>query len=44
MLCIIAASLADIIIIVVVGSIWAHGISSTTWEEIDYLKRTGETE
>lgn len=44
MLGIIAAVLAGVVVIVAIGSIWAHGISSTTWEEIEYFKKTDETE
>ena len=44
MLGIIAAILAGAVVIVAIGSIWAHDISSTTWEEIEYFKKTDETE
>lgn len=44
MLGIIAAILAVVIVSMIVGTIWAHGITSTTREEIEYFKKTDETE
>jgi hypothetical protein len=41
---IIAAILAGVVVAIIIGSIWAQGISSTTWEEIEYFKKTDETE
>lgn len=44
MLAVIAVILAVVAVIVIICSIWARGISSTTWEEIEKAKKKDETE